>query len=214
MKPFRYILVITTFILGFSKTASADTIPKQGRMALQIAPLSLLDFYNGSCYKLGTEVRLSKKLYFSLDAGSYFRNFNSLKNVKGGNLDFRIKYRLSNSNSLISLGYFYKKQSFEYHDAYEEQPDVPITVYTRKNIHCININYEYRAVQLFRKGYIDIFAGLGLRFRDVKSSFETHHDFDKLVEGGDSQTLYFVLIPGETTWLNLNFGLRVGFYLF
>ena len=214
MKQFGYILMITAFFLGFSTTASADSIPKQGRIALQVAPLSLLDFYNGSCYKLGTEIRLSKSLYFSVDAGGYFRNFNSLKNVKGGNLDLRLKYRVPNSNSLISLGYFYKKQSFEYHDAYEEQPDVPITVYTRKNIHCFNIHYEYRAAQLFRKGYIDVFAGLGLRFRNVKSSFETHHDFDRLVEGGDSQTLYFVLIPGETTWLNLNFGLRIGFYLF
>lgn len=210
----KSVFFILAFFFGFSKMATADSIPKQGRVSLQIAPLSLLDFYNGSCYKLGTEIRLSKSLYLSLDAGSYFPNFNSLKNVKGGNLDFRIKYRLPHSNSLISLGYFYKKQSFEYHDAYEEQPDVPITVYTRKNIHCFNINYEYRAAQLFRKGYIDVFAGIGLRFRNVKSSFETHHDFDKLVEGGDSQTLYFVLIPGETTWLNLNFGLRFGFYLF
>lgn len=214
MKYIRSILVISVFLLGFSKTAAADSIPKQGRIALQVAPLSLLDFYNGSCYKLGIEARLSKTLYFAVDGGGYFPNFNSLKNVKGGNLDVRLKYRIPNSYSMISLSYFYKKQSFEYHDAYEEQPDVPITVYTRKNIQCINLNYEYRAVQLFRKGYIDVFAGLGIRFRDVKSSFETHHDFDRLAEGGDSQTLYFVLIPGETTWLNLNFGLRLGFYLF
>lgn len=182
-------------------------------MALQIAPLSLLDFYNGSCYKLGIEFRLSKTLYFAVDGGGYFPNFNSLKNVKGGNLDVRLKYRIPNSNSLISLSYFYKKQSFEYHDAYEEQPDVPITIHTRKHIQCININYEYKIIDEY-PWYITGYAGLGIRFRDVQSSFETHHDFDRLVEGGDSQTLYFVLIPGETTWLNLNFGLRFGFYLF
>lgn len=182
-------------------------------MALQIAPLSLLDFYNGSCFKLGTEIRLSNSMYFSVDGGAYLRNFNSLKNMKGGNLDLRLKYRFPDSNSLISINYFYKKQSFEYHDAYEEQPDVPITVFTRKTIHCINLNYEHKFIDEY-PWYITGYAGLGVRFRNVKSSFETHHDFDRLVKGGDSQTLYFVLIPGENTWLNLNFGLRFGFYLF
>lgn len=213
MKYTRFILAITVFCFGFSKIAAADSIPKRGRIALQLAPLSLVDFYNGSCYKLGTEVRLSKSLYVSVDCGGYLPNFNGLKNMKGGNLDFRIKYRLPHANSLISLGYFYKKQSFEYHDAYEEQPDIPVTVYTRKIVHCLNIHYEYKLIDKY-PWYITGYAGLGMRFRDVKSSFETHHDFDRLVEGGDSQTLYFVLIPGETTWLNLNFGLRIGYYLF
>ncbi|MNE54015.1 hypothetical protein D3C80_1487730 [compost metagenome] len=133
--------------------------------------------------------------------------------MKGGNVDFRIKYRFPNSNSSISIQYFYKKQSFEYHDAYEEEPDVPIVVYTRKQVNCINVNYENKILDQ-KWGYINMFAGLGIRFRDVRSSSETHHDFDKLVEGGDSQSLYFVLIPGQNTWLNLNAGVRLGFYLF
>ncbi len=183
-------------------------------MALQIAPLALLDFNNGSCYKLGTEIRLTKSFYVSADGGGYFRNFNSLKNMKGGNLDFRLKYRFPHSNSLISISYFYKKQSFEYHDAYVEEPDIPITVYTRKIVNCISLNYEYKLVNNYRGIVVSAYAGLGIRFRDVKSSFETHHDFDRLVKGGDSQSLYLVLIPGEKTWLNLNLGLRVGCYLF
>ncbi len=213
MRLFSSILIVFTFSLGFSKTTWADTIPKKKRLALQIAPLSLLDFNNGSCYKIGTEIRLSQSVYLSLDGGGYFRNFNVLKNMKGGNLDFRIKYHLPNSNSFISLSYFYKKQSFEYRDAYEEEPDVPVTVYTRKTVNCINVNYEHKLADE-RLGYISIYAGLGIRLREVKSSFETHHDFDKLVKGGDSQSLYFVLIPGQNTWLNFNFGLRLGVYLF
>ncbi|TSJ47578.1 hypothetical protein [Fluviicola chungangensis] len=215
MKQIRSILVVTVFLVGFSKTTLADTIiPKRERMSLQISPLSFLDFFNGSSYKLGTEVRIFRTFYFSINGGGYFPNFNALKNMKGGNLDFRIKYRFPHSNSAVSISYFYKKQSFEYHDAYEEEPDVPITVYTRKTVSCFNLNYEHRVGQLFRKGYIDVFAGFGMRLRDVKSSFETKHDFDRLVNGGDSQSLYLVLIPGQKTWFNLNFGLRLGYYLF
>lgn len=214
MKSIRFILAFLIFLLGFSKIAAADSIPKR-RMALQIAPLALLDFNNGSCYKLGTEIRVSGRFYFSIDGGGYFPNFNVLKNMKGGNLDFRLKYRLPHSNSMLSIGYFYKKQSFEYHDAYQEEPDVPITVYTRKQVNCFSINFEQTVPFLKdERAYFNVYAGLGLRFRNVKSSFETHHDFDRLVKGGDSQSLYLVLIPGENTWLNLNFGLRVGFYLF
>ncbi len=213
MSLLRLSILAVLFSAAFVNTAKADSIPHRKRVSLQIAPLALIDFYNGSSYKLGTEIRLSRRFYVSVDFGGYFPNFNGLKNMKGGNVDFRIKYRFPNSNSSISIQYFYKKQSFEYHDAYEEEPDVPIVVYTRKQVNCINVNYENKILDQ-KWGYINMFAGLGIRFRDVRSSFETHHDFDKLVEGGDSQSLYFVLIPGQNTWLNLNAGVRLGFYLF
>lgn len=213
MSLLRLSILAALFSAVFVNTAKADSIPVRKRVSLQIAPLALIDFYNGSSYKLGAEIRLSRRFYVSADFGGYFPNFNGLKNMKGGNVDFRIKYRFPNSNSSISIQYFYKKQSFEYHDSYEEKPDVPVVVYTRKQVNCINVNYENKVFD--RKwGYINVFAGLGIRFRDVHSSFETHHDFDKLVEGGDSQSLYFVLIPGQNTWLNLNAGVRLGFYLF
>lgn len=214
MRLIPSLVLALIFSWGFSKTTHADSIPKQKRVALQIAPLSLLDFNNGSCYKLGTEIRVTKRFYFSIDGGGYLPNFNVLKHMKGGNLDLRIKYRFPYSNSAVSISYFYKKQSFEYHDSYQEDPDVPITVYTLKTVNCISLNYEHRVGQLFRKGYIDVFAGLGIRFRDVKSSFETKHDFDRLVKGGDSQSLYLVLIPGQGLWMNLNLGFRLGVYLF
>lgn len=210
VRPTILVLVLSTV---FFNTAKADSIPIRKRVSIQVAPLALVDFYNGSTYKLGTEIRLSRNMYVSADFGGYFSNFNGLKNMKGGNMDFRIRYRFPNSYSSISVGYFYKKQSFEYHDAYKEEPDVPITVYTRKQINCININYETRILDE-EWGYISAFTGLGVRFRTVHSSFETHHDFDRLVKGGDSQSLYFILIPGQNTWLNFNAGLRLGFYLF
>ncbi|MNV27067.1 hypothetical protein D3C71_1182040 [compost metagenome] len=212
--PFlRLTILIWLFSAALCSTAKADSIPHQKRVSLQIAPLALIDFYNASSYKLGTEIRLSRSIYVSADFGGYFSNFNGLRNMRGGNVDFRIKYRFPNSNSTISVNYFYKKQSFEYHDSYEEEPDVPIVVYTRKQVNCINVNYEHKVLD-DKWGYINLFAGLGVRFREVHSSFETHHDFDRLVKGGDSQSLYFVLIPGQNTWLNVTFGLRMGFYLF
>lgn len=211
----KRLLCLFVFFLAFSKMVQADSIPKQKRVSIQIAPLSLIDFYNGSNYKLGTEIRLSRSIFVSADFGGYFRNFNVLKNNKGFNADFRIKYQFPHSNSLVSISYFYKKQSFEYHDFYIEKPEEPIVVYTRKTVSCINANFEQKFPFLKnQRAYVSLFAGLGIRFRNVHSSFEMKHDFDRLKNGGDSQTLYFVLIPGKDTWLNVNAGLRLGFYLF
>ncbi len=211
----KRLLCFFVFFLAFSKMAQADSIPKKNRLSIQIDPLSLIDFYNGSNYKLGTEIKLFRNIYLSADFGGYFRNFNVLKNNKGFNADFRIKYQFPHSNSSISLGYFYKKQSFEYHDYYIDKPEEPIVVYTRKTVNCINLNFEQKFPFLKnQKAYVSLFAGLGIRFRNVHSTFEMKHDFDRLKDGGDSQTLYFVLIPGKDPWLNLNAGIRLGFYLF
>lgn len=215
MKFIQSILLVLIFLLAFSNLSKADSIPKQKRLSIQIAPLSLIDFYNGSNYKLGTEIRLTHNIYLSADFGGYFRDFNVLKNNKGFNADFRVKYQFPNSNSRISIGYFYKNQSFEYHDYYLDKPEEPIVVYTRKTVNCINMNFEQKFPFLQNKrAYVALFAGLGVRFRNAHSSFEIKHDFDKLKDGGDSQTLYFVLIPGKDTWLNINAGLRLGFYIF
>jgi hypothetical protein len=211
----KSLLCFFIVLLCFPEMTLADSIPKQKRVSIQLAPLSLIDFYNGSNYKLGTEIRVSRKISVSADFGGYFRNFNVLKNNKGFNADFRLKYQLRNSNSSISLSYFYKKQSFEYHDYYIDKPEEPIIVYTRKEVNCINLNFEQKFPFLKnQKAYVSLFAGLGMRFRNVHSSFEIKHDFDRLKDGGDSQTLYFVLIPGKDAWLNVNLGLRLGFYLF
>lgn len=208
----RWILV-SIFLLVFSLRSHADSIPPRAHLALQISPLAFLDFNNGSSYRLGMQVLATKKWAFSTDFGGYFRNFNYCRNTKGFYAYLAVKYQfLKHANSWISLSYSYKQQSFEYHDAYIQQPDVPIVVPIQKYINCISLNFEENAI-LFKNGYINFYAGLGLRFRNVHS-FETKHQFDELKNGGDSQTLYLVLVPGQSTWLNLNFGLRLGVYLF
>lgn len=213
MKVFSPILIACVFSLGFSKTTRADSIPTRTHLALQISPLAFLDFNNGSSYRIGMQVLATKKWAFSADFGGYCRNFNYCRNTKGFYTYFALKYQfLKRSNSWISLSYAYKQQSFEYHDAYIQQPDVPIVVPVQKYVNCISLNFEENAI-LLKNGYINFYAGLGLRFRNVHS-FATKHQFDELKNGGDSQTLYLVLIPGQSTWLNLNFGLRLGFYLF
>lgn len=214
MHPFLRSLVVSgLFFCMLMPEAKADTIPSRKRVSIQISPLALLDFYNGSSYRLGTQVNVSRTLALSADFGGYFRNFSYLKNNKGFYSYFAVKYALPKSSSWLSLSYSYKQQAFDYHDSYIQDPTTPITVHVQKYVNSISLNYETRVGQLFKDGYIDFFAGLGVRFRNVYS-FQTKHQFDELKEGGDSQTLYLVLIPGNKAWINLNFGMRIGFGIF
>nr|WP_294858435.1 hypothetical protein [uncultured Fluviicola sp.] len=207
------IALVFISILLFEGNCKADSIPNKMHLSLQLSPLALIDFYNGSSYRLGSQLIITKNIAISADCGGYFKNFNYLKNNKGFYGLLAFKYRLPNSpQSWISLSYSYKQQSFDYHDSFLQDPETPIVVHVQKYVNCINLNYETNAI-LLRKSYINFFAGVGIRFRNVHS-FQTKHEFDELKNGGDSQTLYFVLIPGKDTWFNLNAGLRLGFYLF
>ncbi len=211
----RSTILALLFSTVFLNTAQADSIPREPRVALQISPLALIDFYNGSSYKLGTTIRLTKSFFFSADFGGYFRNFNVYRNYKGFNSDFRIRYQFPDSYSGISINYFYKQQSFDYPDHLTDPDNTPIIVHTKKYVNCINFNYEHWIPFLSNeRAYLTIIVGAGVRFRNVHSSLTNKHQFDQLKEGGDSQSLYFVLIPGQNTWLNFNAGLRLGFYLF
>ncbi|WP_430402552.1 hypothetical protein [Fluviicola sp.] len=213
MRIIRSISLALIFLLLFSSSSKADSIPNKMHLSLQLSPLALIDFYNGSSYRIGSQLVITENIAISADFGGYFKNFNYLKNNKGFYSFVAFKYRLPNSpQSWISLSYSYKQQSFNYHDSFEQDPNTPVVVHVQKYVNCLNLNYETNAI-LFRKSYINFFAGVGIRFRNVQS-LQTKHEFDELKDGGDSQTLYFVLIPGKNTWLNLNAGIRLGFYLF
>lgn len=201
------------FVILFA--CSKELLAEDGKphVSIQLSPLAFLDFNNGSSYRLGTQVIVAKRWALSADFGGYFRNFSYMKNSRGFYSYFALKYQLpALSRSWISISYAYKQTHFDYHDSYLQAPDVPIVVPVQKYVNCFSVNIEKES-PLFKQGYLNFYAGLGLRFRNVHS-FETKHQFDELTTGGDSQTLYLSLIPGKATWLNLNFGMRIGFYLF
>ncbi len=213
MRQLSIILILSIFFVTLPVQAKADSIPNKMHLSLQLSPLALIDFYNGSSYRIGSQLILSKNIAVSADFGGYFKHFNYLKNNKGFYSFAAFKYRLPNSGeSWLSFSYSYKQQRFDYHDSFVKDPNTPIVVKVQKYVHCFNLNYETNAI-LFRKSYINFYVGIGIRFRNVQS-FQTKHEFDELSDGGDSQTLYFVLIPGQNVWFNINAGLRLGFYLF
>ncbi|MCH2229236.1 MAG: DUF3575 domain-containing protein [Crocinitomicaceae bacterium] len=207
----RNILLGILILFSFNAKSQSDLI-FSNKLSVRLAPLSLIDFYNGSCYKIGLEVSLFKSTSITADYGGYFKNFNVWKNYTGYNIDVGLKYYLKHQlhqGFYISLNYFYKNQGFDYKDSIKEASSAYYTEYrTQKYVTCVNINIGM--LNLYNKRFIlDFFGGIGIRYKNVSSSISID-DLKNGIEYNDSQSLYFIVTPGEFIYPNINLGLRIG----
>ena len=212
MKSLVKNLVLCILILFcFNVKAQSDSI-FSNKYSVRLAPLSLIDFYNGSCYKVGLEIPLFNNTSITADYGGYFKNFNVWKNYTGYNIDFGLKYYLKNQlykGLYVSLNYFYKNQGFDYKDSIQASTTYYTEYRTQKHVTCVNLNIGI--VKLYSKRFIlDFFGGIGIRYKNVNSSLP----IDVLrngIEYSDSQSLYFLVTPGDFVYPNINIGLRIGY---
>lgn len=79
---FIKLTIISTpiFLAGFATGQSDSTL--SNKLNVRIAPLSLIDVYNGSSYKLGFEFQPFKSLSITGDFGGYLKNFNVRKTIR------------------------------------------------------------------------------------------------------------------------------------
>lgn len=182
-------------------------------------PLSFIDFYSGSSYKGGIELKLSNKFHLVSSAGGYLKNFNTWKNFKGYNLNLELKYittlfQLTDTNkrNYFSINYFYKTQSFNFQDSIQIDNPYIADYRTQKYVSALNFNigqmFVYKEIIIF-----DFYAGIGIRYKNVKSSIS----LEELTKGyyySDSQSLSFVVRPGKYFYPNFNVGMRLGLKVF
>ena len=182
------------------------------RLILKVAPLSLIDFYSGSSYKFGFEIKPISQLSITGDFGGYFRNFNVWKNYSGYNIDLGVRYYLKknslNERYYLGVNYFYKNQGFDYHDTIQSNIEYYTDYRTQKEVTCANVNFGW--LKNYRQRLvIDLFAGIGMRYKKVDSTL-TIEELEKGKEYADSQSLYFLVTPGKFIYPNINVGMRIG----
>lgn len=214
-------IYLKTFLLLalslFHLTCNAQkTSTVVNNFSIRLSPLSLIDFYNGSSYKLGFE----KKLFYATsiygDFGGYFKNFNGFENFTGYNLDLGLRYYISkkeiNQGSYISINYFHKNQGFDYIDTALFKQTSETEYRIQKKINCVNLNFGY--VHVFKNRLVlDVIGGLGVRYRNATSSLPIQY-FDQIIESTDSQSLYFILKPGNSIWMNFNVRFKIAYRIF
>jgi hypothetical protein len=190
---------------------------QSNRLNIRFAPFSLIDFYNGSCYKGGMEIQMMKRYSVFVDAGGYVKNFNVFKNYTGHIIEVGLKRYFHQDAELrgpyFGLNFSYKDQAFDFEDSIPTLSGNQILKYrTHKFVTCGNFIFGNSTV-IRNRWFIDVYGGLGLRVKQVNSSAEKSQ-IDKGLAYGDSMSLYFIVTPGKFIYPNLHFGFRFGYRLF
>ena len=215
----RILCYITLFFCHTLTFGQVDTIAPINRLNIRATPLPLLDFYSGSCYKIGVEIKPFKRFSITGDFGGYFKNFNGVKNYSGYNLDFSLRYYVNKPNDknqkyYLSLHYFYKDQGFDRSDSINKKtsPNI-LTYHTQKYVSAIGANFGWQKI-IKKRLIIELFAGLGVRLKKVNSTLSSE-DYKKVEEFyWDSMSFHFLVKPGNFIYPNFNLGFRIGVILF
>lgn len=210
MRTKQSLIVLLLFVTSLVHGQSNSEV--NNRFNVRIAPLSLIDFYNGSSYKIGFEVQPISRFAITGDFGGYFRDFNFWKNHSGYNIDIGLRYYLNrhslNQRFYLGINYFYKDQGFDYHDSIQTALPYYTDYRTQKYVTCVNINFGW--LKIYKERFIlDLYAGIGVRHKKVHSTL-TLQELDKGKEYSDSQSLYFLVTPGKFIYPNINIGMRIG----
>ncbi len=182
---------------------------------LRTSPFSLLDFYSGSCYKIGLECKVFRQYAITVEYGGYLPDFNKLVDIKGSLIEVGLRRYLDNNydhnGAYLSLNYRYKEQSFGYHDDFRSAIPYSKDYKVKKYVNCVNLNVGVCSVS--ERGFVfDLYAGVGIRMKSVRSSLS----LDELKNGeafSRSPVLRLMVKPGSFILPNLSVGIRLGILL-
>jgi hypothetical protein len=168
MKSKFAILFLLLAKLGFSQIDA-----EEHRVYIKWAPLSLIDSWNGSNLKLGTEInnQVGNAIYFEF--GTYFSRAGSYSHNKGFLARTEFKHYLGseydNCGPYVSLSLMYKQQSFHTADSIDLNPIYKKDFDVHKNVGCATINVGTMAPvnNIFN---LEVFIGLGIRIKNATST--------------------------------------------
>jgi hypothetical protein len=83
---------------------------------------------------------------------------------------------------------------------------------TQKYVTCLNFNIGYLEV-FYDRIVLDVFGGFGVRLKKVNTTMESE-EFENAKYYNDSQSLYFIVRPGNFVSLNFNVRFRIGIRIF
>lgn len=185
--------------------------------AVTVGVLPMMDFYQGSSYRIGIEKRLNHATSIFIQGGGYLPNFNLRSDFKGYNVraEYKIFFKRENDSPVgqyVALDCFHKNQAYTRIDTIRTDFIDDYTTKNRlnKSTTCINIKYGYTQ-GASKKIFFDIFAGLGLRIKNTRSNLSD--EVFENIDTGDSQTASYELERGLLYRPNLTLGFRIGYRL-
>jgi len=176
------------------------------KLCIKIAPLSMLNAFNGYSPRVGIEYRI--KDYWSIynEAGFFL--------YRGGVLTkFEIKNYLEdykNVGNYVSAELFYKYQSWGDWDSVHVDGKTYRKDFTiSKHVECLTIKYGNMKVYAFGI-VVDVFAGLGIRFKQAKNTL-TYEENMNIQHSSDYGPNVFVNEGRNRIYPNFDFGIKIGY---
>ena len=174
-----------------------------------IEPISLIDVYNGSSIRLGTEYSINKHYAANVTLGTYWGTYYLLKLEMKRYVAFRGKERY-----YLSLQYFYKHTDLGVVDNSKTipkgSPGYDINYNVNKYASFINVN---AGLITFHKHHIiiDGYCGVGLRYHTVTLEHITPAQADDRYHSSESAIDDFTNNNDKGFRLNISLGMRFGF---
>lgn len=193
---------------------------KNKTLALTLSPVALIDVYDGSSLRVGTDWNATPKIMFSLEVGTNIIKQSMLKiNPSGYIIKPSFNVLVSGDEwqkHYVGLEFSHKEQKYGFLDSivvnqigYKKEHEIS------RKINCISLKYSYRN-ELGKKFYYDLFFGLGVRFTSSKSNLSQQElkgvKNDEL--SGVTQVEMALHKIGNYVVPNVLGGIKFGYYLF
>ena len=206
---------LTLILLFSSKLIFGQQDSIDNKLRLTLTPLSLIDFYSGSSPRIGIEYKLKNNYAFYHEIGTYFPNFNGIKNNQGILAKTEFKYYLKKSgftsDTYFSAELFYKYQTYNTWDTINIKPIYRKDYTVYKSVGCFTI--KYGLVEFFKCGItLDYFVGLGVRFKNAHSTLTTEEN-NNIQRVGDNGGNILENKAGQFILPNFEAGFKIGYKL-
>ncbi|WP_395044972.1 hypothetical protein [Flavobacterium sp.] len=221
IKTYLLLLLLFSISSSYAQQEIINESDLDPKVVLYIAPLSLIDFFDGPSIRYGTDIKLQNKLSFSLEAGNYLPSNQSVKiNSSGYLIKPEIKFRiLENKYNTQYLGieYQYKQQSYDFKDSISinDGPNFEKQYSMKRKMNCISLKYSF-VEELGEKFTFTYYFGLGIRF--LKSSNNlSQEENDGILDDefhGGTQVESLIRPIGTINTVNISIGIKFGYILF
>lgn len=184
---------------------------------LTIAPLSLVDLYDGASLRPGIEIPLNEKLAFGFESGIYLPYLNETKIRPHGYLIRpSLKYYFAKNGvrtgKYLEGEYFFKDQDYNFRDSLEVGDLRYSKRYAmQRKIHAFSVRYG-KVVSFGKHFRLDYYAGIGVRYLDSKSDL-TEAESDAILTGSDGDCTPqqdIIRKTGHLWYPNFLLGIKIG----
>lgn len=210
-------IFVLLFALFFLKSIGQSESQMDNKVCLEIAPISLLDSYNGSSLRLGSEIKLKNNFSIYSELGTFLPHsiFNSFwfRQNKGVLIREEFKCYLNKksvtSGLYNSIELFYKYQSYSTTDTINIQPNYKKDYKVHKNVYCATL--KFGELLMYESGFVvDLSVGIGIRFKFANSTLAQEENAN-ILGIGDNSTNIIVNKAGHFISPNFLIGIKLGY---